>query len=258
MSDLAKNPRAWAHRGGSLESPENTDLAMKHAHDLGFGHIETDVQVSKDGVVVVQHDPTLNRCWDVDAWVKDLTWDELSKLRGPDGARMMTLEEMLLTYPETQFNIDPKHPSNVEAMLKVIRLCGAQERITCGAFDTESLRIIRNRYNQLGIRTGMSQKEAGLYFASALLGSTLTKGLKGRLRSQGIFALQVPVHWKKIEIVTDRFVRVCHDTGLQVQVWTVDEPDVMHRLLDKGVDVVMTDKPSVLKAVLTERGEWEE
>lgn len=257
MQYSARNPQAWAHRGGALEKPENTDLSMRHAYDLGFGYIETDVQLSKDGVVMVQHDPTLNRCWNVDAKVSDLTVQELQALRGPEGARMMTLEELLLTYPQLHFNIDPKSPANVEAMLRVIRLCGAQNRVTCGAFETESLALIRKQYDRLGIKTGLSSQETALFFASTKLGSKLTRKLKHKYWSQGVFALQVPLSWKNIKIVTDRFVRICHDTGFQVQVWTVDEPDVINRILDLGVDVVMTDRPSVLKATLIERGQWE-
>lgn len=254
----AKNPKAWAHRGGSAENPENTDRSMAHAVELGFGYIETDVQVTKDGVVVVQHDPTLDRTWPAKGFVKDYTWEQLSQLRTADGARMMTLEELLLTYPKVRLNLDPKAPQNVSAMMEVVRLCGAENRVTCGAFEVESSALLRSYYPTLGLRTGLNYPEAIRFGLQANL------GIPGRLirgvppMGGSAFALQVPPVWRSLKVVSNRFVNACHQRGWQVQVWTVNDADQMHQLYDLGVDVVMTDRPSVLKQVLQDRGEWEE
>lgn len=245
-------PLAFAHRGGGEEAPENSIAAFRAAVRLGFTHLETDVHLTADGVLIAFHDEHLDRVTDRTGAVADLPWSEVREARIAGTEEIPTFDELLETFPDSCFNIDPKSDHAVVALASAIRRHDAVERVCIGAFSDERLRRIRTLLGP-ELCTAAGPRETAAIIAQARLG-------RGRPRRTGGGApyqcVQVPVSLKGVELVTRPFIESAAARGCQVHVWTIDDPAEMHRLLDLGVDGIMTDRPSVLRSVLEERGAW--
>jgi glycerophosphoryl diester phosphodiesterase len=241
-------PIAFAHRGHHRpEGPdENTLDAFDAAIRLGYRYLETDVHLSRDGVVVAFHDDVLDRVTDLTGAISDRSLAEIRSARTRHGGSIPTLAEVFEEFPDARVNIDPKHDEVLEALVEVIRRHRAVDRVCIAAFSDD--RIARARA-LLGPRlcTSLGPREIARLLAASRMG--------GRPRFVA-GAVQVPVRHRGVEIVTPRFVDRAHAVGLQVHVWTIDHPAEMHRLLDLCVDGIMTDRAEVLRAVLEERGVW--
>ena len=236
---------AFAHRGDQESGPENTMIAFEGAVRLGFEYIETDVQATSDGVLVTFHDDNLERVTDQTGRIDQITWSKLrhAKVRGI--APIPTLEEVLGDFPDLRFNIEPKSNIAVELLIKVIHRTAAQDRICIGSFSDRRLRKIRTILPDVCTSMGsLETTKARLY------------SIGFPVSSIGADCVQVPVQWRGIRIIDQRFVRAMKKRGLQVHVWTVNEPSEMHRLINLGVDGLMTDCPSRLRTVLLDRGLW--
>ncbi|MDE0606473.1 MAG: glycerophosphodiester phosphodiesterase [Acidimicrobiaceae bacterium] len=242
-----QGPIAFAHRGGASVYPENSERAFRHAVDLGFSHIETDVQATLDGVGVIMHDDRLDRTTDSTGDVADLTWAEVSRARISGTEPILRVSELLEAFPGTFVNFDPKRDEAVEPLARAILEADALDRVLIGAFS-----------------------DRRIDHARALLGDGLAVGAGSRrvmalvLRAnripvpfERVDAAQVPVRMGRIEIVTQRFVRYAHEAGIHVHVWGVNDPAEMHRLLDLGVDGLMTDELEILRSVFAQRGAWD-
>jgi glycerophosphoryl diester phosphodiesterase len=239
-------PRAFAHRGGALEADENTMAAFAHAAGLGYGYLETDVRASRDGVAVVFHDATLERMTGDPHRIEALTWGELSCVRTRIGHALPRLDELLDAFPNMRINIDPKSDDVVEPMAEAIRRCDAVGRVCVGSFDERRTARARARLGEAMCWSPSHGGVARLWLA----------GFHLPVGSTGFPAVQVPPRHYGIPVVTRRFVSAAHARGIEVHVWTVDEAEEMSRLLALGVDGLMTDRPSLLKQVLVERGQW--
>jgi glycerophosphoryl diester phosphodiesterase len=240
-------PLAFAHRGGAGEHTENTMAAFEHAVTLGYRYVETDVHVTADGVVVAFHDDVLDRVTDRTGRIADLPWAEVSRARLGDGDQAVPLlEHVLGTWPDVRVNLDPKHDAAVVPLVEVLRRTGSYDRVCVAAFSDR--RLIRfRRLTGHQVCTGMGPADVA----------------RLRLASWGAFTgpfaaacAQVPIHYGRVRLVDRRFVHAAHRRGLPVHVWTVDDPGEMERLLDLGVDGIMTDRPALLKEVLVRRGQW--
>lgn len=239
-------PLAFAHRGGALEGEENTLPAVARAAALGFTHIETDVRATADGVAVLLHDDTLARTHGHPARIDSLTWDVLRPIRTPGGAEVPRLETLLGDFPALNVNIEVKSDDAVPGIVAAIRRCDALARVCVGAFDARRTARVR-----AALGPGLATSPAHLGVAQVWLAGW---GLP--LPAPDAAALQIPPQFRGIPVATPRLVRAAHARGLQVHVWTVDDAPEMERLLDIGVDGLMTDRPSLLKAVLQRRGQW--
>ena len=239
-------PIPFAHRGGASEAPENTLPAFEHAVQLGYRYLETDVHATADGVLVAFHDDRLDRVTDMQGRIDELPWSEVSRARVDGREPIPLLEDVLGTWPEVRVNIDPKADSSVDPLIETLRRTGSIDRVCIGAFSDD--RIDRVRAG-LGDRlcTGMGPDElVGLI--RAFQGEEVT------FRSQ---AAQIPpVDPKGRPLATPELIEVAHRHGIVVHVWTIDDPDEMGRLLDIGVDGIMTDRPAVLREVFEARGIW--
>jgi len=256
-------PVNFAHRGASARAPENTLEAFRLAAEDGAGGLETDVHVTRDGHVVAIHDDTVDRTTDGSGLVRETTLAELQSLDAgyrftPDGGatypyrgkgvRVPELREVLREFPDLAVNVDIKEarPGAEEAVLRVIEGTGAEDRTLVVSEHTPVIGRFR-RLSGGRVRTGGSRGESRLfYYLSGLR-------LEGLLRP-AYDALQVPVRYGERELVTPRFLEAAHGVGVRVDVWTIDEPAEMRRLLDLGVDVVMTNRPEALAGVLLGRG----
>ena len=241
-------PLAFAHRGGASEAAENTMPAFANAVDLGYRYLETDVHATRDGVVVAFHDDRLDRVTDRRGRISELPWSEVRQARVDGREPIPLLEDLLGAWPDVRVNIDPKHDAVVDPLADVLRRSGAIDRVCIGAFSDRRIARVRELVGPtLCVSTGPRQV------------AQLTAIAQGaRRRASGLTApcTQVPARAGRMPFVTSRFVEAAHRRGVQVHAWTVDDPVEMRRLLDLGVDGIMTDRPQVLKDVLVERGAW--
>ena len=239
-------PLAFAHRGGAGDWPENTMAAFEQAVGLGYRYVETDVHVTADGRLVAFHDDRLDRVTDRTGAIVDLPWSEVAAAVVGGTGRVPLLEDILGTFPEVRVNIDPKADTAVEPLAEVILRTGSVERVCVGAFSDRRLARLRAL---VGDRLCSSLGPGG---TAKLVAAS--KGVPtGRLPAA---CAQLPVSVKGVPVTTPSLVAAAHDRGMQVHVWTIDDPAEMVRLLDMGVDGIMTDRCSVLRQVLEDRGEW--
>lgn len=244
-------PLAFAHRGGAehpdLVGAENTLTAFRHAYAQGYRYLETDVQVTSDGVLVAFHDVDVHRVTGGTGSLADLTLAEVKHLRVGGDHEVPTLAELVDALPGARFNIDLKSRRAPEALAAFVVERGLEDRVLVGSFSAGRLRRFR-RLTRGRVPTAAHRAEI---VAHLLLPARLA-----RLATPGRpAALQVPVR-RVVPIATAVFVRRVHAAGRQVHVWTVDDPDEMRALLDLGVDGLMTDRTDLLREVLVERGAW--
>ncbi len=247
----AGRPLVFAHRGGSRLAPENTVAAFDRAVSEGVDGLELDVRLARDGEVVVCHDPSVDRTTDGTGPIASMTSRELAALdagfhfTGGDGGRpfrgraigIPTLRELVSRYPGRRLIVELKDDdlALVGAALGILRRADAISRTCLGSFHGGVLADIRRR--EPGIATSGSQKEVRMALYRSWVGLFP--------RSVPYDALQVPERREGRRVVTPGFVRGAHRAGVAVQVWVVDEPADMARLLSWGVDGVITDRPDV-------------
>lgn len=246
-------PQVFAHRGGAALRPENTLLAFDHGMALGADGLELDVHLSRDGVVVVHHDATLERTTNGRGPIAALTAGELAHLdaghhfngfRGLTGG-VPTLRQVLARYPSALLIIELKVNDPVLAYRTIdeVRAAGAIERAAVGSFGTRVLRAARAYEPRLV--TGASRQETRL----ALYRSRI----HWPVRHPPNDAFQVPEWSGSTRVVSPRFVKHAHERGVAVQVWTVNDADDMRRLLDWGVDGLISDRPDLAVEVVSRR-----
>lgn len=250
-------PMALAHRGGSLYGPnvglENSATAFANAVDLGFRYLETDVHATSDGVLVAFHDDHLDRVSDTAGPIAALPWSVVREARIGGREPIPTLAQLLESFPDARFNIDIKAPGAIAPLWRLIAAMAAYDRVCVGSFSDRRLAAFRKRS---GGRVATSAGPADVA-ATRLLPRRIT----ALLRSPAV-ALQIPVSQplprstRELTVVTPALLRRAHEAGKQVHVWTIDDAQEMHRLLDLGVDGIVTDRPDTLKDVLVGRGQW--
>lgn len=246
-------PIAMAHRGGAfhpeIEGLENTVAAFRHAVALGYSYLETDVHVTRDGVLLAFHDDVLDRVTDRVGSIAGSTAAEVQRALVGGSERVPTLAELFDALPGTRFNIDLKSGGAVAALAAFIEERQAWDRVLVGSFSARRLRAFR-RATRGRVATSAHPAEVAAYrlCPSAALARLLTPGRPA--------ALQVPHRRGPLRVVTRGLVRRAHRAGLQVHVWTIDDPAEMSELLDRGVDGIITDRTDILRDVLRARGQW--
>ena len=255
-------PVNMAHRGASALAPENTIEAFRLALEAGAGGLELDVHMTRDGHIVVIHDATVDRTTSGTGAVSEMTIDELRGLDAgynfsPDGgptrpyrgrgSKVPMLERVLREFPGVAINIDIKAGSSgIEAaVLGVVREADALGRVLVVSTTHATVKRFR-RISGGHVSTGASRWETGMFY------------LLSRLHLEWLArpdydALQVPPVHRGIPLVTPRFIAAAHSSGVRVDVWTINQANEMRRLLDLGVDVIMTDRPGMLAEVLERR-----
>ena len=243
-------PLAFAHRGGASEHPENTLPAFDNAFRLGYRYMETDVHASSDGVLFAFHDPDLQSTCGRPGLIRDMTATEVGAARVSGREPIPRLDELLTTWPTAKFNIDGKSDHALPYLLARLDQGDMFDRVCIGSFSDARLDTVRVRYGAK-ICTSMGPRDV----AKLRLGTWLRRTPRFRGEAAPLIA-QVPVKQGPLPIVTKSFVQGAHDADLQVHVWTIDDPGEMNRLLDLGVDGIMTDRVSTLRAVIEARGQW--
>jgi glycerophosphoryl diester phosphodiesterase len=250
-------PTGLAHRGGAAYGPnvgvENTLAAFRRAVDMGYRYLETDVHATKDGIVVAFHDERLDRVTDVKGAIAEHPYavvrDALIGGREP----IPTLEQLLEEFPQSRINIDIKADSALASTVEIIQRMGVIDRVCIGSFSERRLRAARRA---LGPRLATSAGQLGVG-AMRLAPNRLS-----RLLHTPAPALQIPMEHRiggrHIDVVTAPLVRVAHRLGKHIHVWfhswSTEDADQMNRLLDLGVDGIVTDHIDLLRDVLLARG----
>jgi glycerophosphoryl diester phosphodiesterase len=247
-----------AHRGGAGLWPENTLYAFERARALGVDMIETDVHSTADGVLVVMHDATVDRTTDGTGRINEMTLAQLKKLdagyrfstdgmktfpqRGR-GLTVPTLEEVFAQFPEMSFTIEPKQerPSLAKPLCRIIREKGMTNKVFIGSFRQTVLDEFRKECPE--VATSASPVEVGEFMSKH-------KAVRDDAYRPVMRALQVPEYAGGIQVLSKDFVQAAHARNLQVHAWTVNETSAMSRLIEFGVDGVMTDYPDRLISLL--------
>ncbi len=245
----APTPLAMAHRGGAIEHLENTLPAFQACVDLGYRYLETDVQITADGTLVAFHDATLERVTDRTGRVDALPWSELSDARIGGREPIMRLEDLLGAWPDVRFNLDIKAAGVLAPLVRLVQRMDVADRICLGSFSDARIAAARRLFGP-AVCTSLGPRGV-----AALRLSSYSPRAAGLVRIQAGCA-QVPLQLGGRALVDERFLAAAHARGLQVHVWTVDDPDEARAMLDLGVDGIMTDRPAMLRGVLEERGLW--
>ena len=232
-----------AHRGGSLEAPENTIESFKYAQEIGSDIIETDIQLSSDGIPYIFHDDDLKRIPGVEKNFNELLASEIDELKIFDDCKIPTLEETLKQFPNTKFQIDFKTDEVVDPAIEIInKLPHIKKNLCVASFSSQRLQKIKSKLSDVTYSMGPHEV------------------LKLLLKSFGIYrgeisgdCLQIPIYRYGIKIVTQRFVDFCKRENIKISVWTINSIEEMDYLIDLDVDGIITDKPKALINLLASK-----
>ncbi len=247
-----------AHRGFRGQYPENTLLSFQKAAELGVDGLEMDIHSTKDGILVVSHDATVERMTNGSGPIKEMTLAELRQLDAgyrwtPDagqtfpfrgqGITIPTLEEVFTAFPQFWINVDIKQsePPIVTPFVAMIRRFDMAARMMVGSFDAATVHQFRQECPEAA--TAATEAEARRLVILSKLG--LGRFYRGQAQ-----ALQLPEWNGRVRVITPRFVRDGHGGGTAVHVWTVNETADMQRLIEWGVDGLITDYPDRLLTLL--------
>ena len=238
----------FAHRGLALDAPENTLLAFEKALAVGVTHLETDVHGSSDGVSMISHDPDLTRLAGRGVRVGQLSARDLRAIDLGHGQGFCSLADALDAFPDARFNIDIKSADAVAPTVATIRAARATDRVLIGSFSPERrLAVVR----QLpGVATSISSRGA-----IAAVGFARSAGGGPALRRvlRDVQAVQFPLAILRMPTITPRTIAAFHAARVEVHVWTINDEPTMERLLDLGVDGVVSDRADLAIGVLSRR-----
>jgi len=233
--------------------------AFSGAVSLGYRHVETDVHLTSDGVLVCFHDHLVDRTTDGTGPVSRFDHKSLSTLdagyrhAGVDGftfrgrgVRVPTLEEVVRSFPDVSFVVDLKGEGVVGPLNALVDRLGLHDRLIVGSFSDSKLQEFRDASRgRVATSTGAASSRSWVF------ASRVGRGVRSEAS-----ALQLPRRARGLRVVTRRLIDVAHTRGLQVHVWTVNDPHEMEELLDLGVDAIITDRPDLLKETLVARNQW--
>jgi glycerophosphoryl diester phosphodiesterase len=240
---------ALAHRGFSLEGLENSMLAFQAAVDLGYRYVETDAHGTADGIAVALHDASLDRTTDAQGQVSSLPWSRVQSARIGGVEPVPLLEDLLGAWPELRVNIDVKAKSGIEPIAAAIERTKAHDRVCITSFSTARRKATLAKLSH-PVATSAGTREVGAFLLGTRLGASANRPLSG------VDALQVPVAAGPLTVVSAHTLAAAHRAKKPVHVWTVNDRHEMERLVDLGVDGIVTDRADLLKDVLIQHGRW--
>lgn len=277
---LERRVVAFAHQGGSFEAPSSTLAAIANAIDHGASAIELDVHATKDRQIVVCHDATVDRTTNHHGAISELTLAQLREMdnaywwvpgsavnpglsddqylhrgKAPRDERyaIATLEQVAARFPSILLNLDIKQSApdveGYEALLaSELRRLERTDSVIVASFLDDAIQKFRSLAPE--VATSAATGETAAFYFSILEGSTPVVA--------PVCAFQVPATYGDLTVVSEQFVESAHRAGVAVHVWTINEVDEMSRLLDLGVDGIISDTPTVLEEVLRLRGcKWD-
>lgn len=247
------HPLVLAHRGFSLTGLENTMAAFREAVDLGCTHVETDAQATADGVVLLFHDSTLDRVTGSSGKISALPARVVARARIGGSQAIPTLEELASKLPDVRINLDVKEWNSVAPVAGLIERLGLHDRVLVASFSDRRRRAVQQRLSRPVAGSAGVVGNALFVLLAPVVPQRFRASVMARLLP-GVDALQIPERFGPVRTATRGLVHRAHSCNLQVHVWTVNEPVVMHALLDLGFDGIVTDRADLLMDVLRERG----
>lgn len=246
-------PRILAHRGfvpsDSEGVLENSFASFAAAHAAGFTYVESDCHLTSDGEVVLFHDDDLQRTSGDPRMIADVTGQELGNIMADKGG-MITLTQALESFPTLRFNIDVK--SDAVARPAGLAIAKHSRRVLLTSFSEprRQAALASARAHQGDPATSPGARLLAKIVAAATLRSdtALTKLFRG------LDAVQVPVRYGRLTVITPRLIAAAHRHNVEVHAWTINDVTEMERLLDLGVDGLITDQPLVARNLITRRG----
>lgn len=246
-----RGPLAFAHRGGAAHAPENSWRAFGQAVALGYGYLETDVQATADGVPIAFHDRTLTRVTGHPGRVSRLPYAALRGILVGGTEPIPRLDDLLCAWPDVRFNIDVKDAFAIRPLADALRRTNAWDRVCVVSFSHSRLRATRRALDRPVCMAATPLGTAMVRFGGPR-GVRDFRGLGAEwLNRADVRCVQVPASF-----VTTPLISRAHALGLQLHAWTVNNRPTMERLLDLGVDGIMTDDTVTLREVLSARGQW--
>jgi glycerophosphoryl diester phosphodiesterase len=247
---------AMAHRGftDGSDAPENSLPAFAAAVNLGFRYVETDVHATSDGTLIAFHDDRLERVTDGSGVIAELPWSSVRAARISGTEEIPTLDAVFESWPRLRVNIDCKAAAAVEPLVDAIERHRAHDRVCVASFSDARRRAVLRRLSR-PVATSGGKSVIGRFVVGGGTPARIRIPL-GRNALRDVDCLQVPPAAGRIRVVTEASLRRAHGVDVQVHVWTIDDAAQMHRLLDLGVDGIMTDRADTLREVLISRGQW--
>jgi glycerophosphoryl diester phosphodiesterase len=247
----ASRPRIFAHRGLTFQAgtqivDENTIDSFDLALAAGADYLETDLQLSKDGIPVLFHDSDLSRLVGSKKLISTLTLDELKRIRLPFGGEIPTLQEALEKFPSAKFNLDFKTPSTESPGMAVIAATAAFERVLVSSFSEPS-RIRALAHSPVNLASSAGSSKVLASYTLARLG--LTKQLASSLES--VHALQIPTKMYGIDFTHPRFVEAVLNQDKEIHYWTINDPTEMVSLFALGAHGIVTDRTDIATKVFS-------
>lgn len=230
-----------AHRGGVEESYENTLESFQYSQSIGCEFIETDVQVSADGVPYIFHDKDLKRILDLDKRFDSLLSTEIDKLNIFENYKIPKLEEALNEFPDIKFQIDFKSDEVVQPALNIIEKLNDLDRVCIASFNSSRLKRVREQYPNLCVSRGPIEVFQTLLSSVHLY----KKFIPGE-------CLQIPMKYYGVRVVTKKFVNYLKTNSLKIMVWTINDVKTFKYLMELNVDGIITDRPQLLFDTLKE------
>lgn len=243
-------PIALAHRGGGEPGRENSMAAFEDAVRVGFRYLETDLRVTRDGVLLAFHDATLDRVTDRSGPVARLSWDEVRPARIGGIHPIPRFDELASAFPDARLNLDIKSDRAVAPLIAALqRTPSLLERVCIGSFSDGRIDAVRRAFGRRVCTSAGPQEVRRLRLAS----------LMGRLADRvriGADCIQVPPRHGRVPLVDEPFLAAARRRRLPVHVWTINDAPTMDAMLDRGVHGVVTDQTRLLREVLRRRGQW--
>ena len=224
-----------AHRGGAIESHENTLESFDYSIGLGCKFIETDVQLSSDGIPYIFHDDDLRRLTGKSNSFNSYPSTEIDNIKLFNKFKIPTLEETLSTFPNTHFQIDFKSDEVVLPAIEIIKKTGSVNRVCIASFNSDRLKVVRHELPDVCLSMGPREVLALLLKSYGLNKNDIPGD-----------CLQIPIYKYGLKLVTKRFVDFVHSQDLKIMVWTINDKKNMDYLISLGVDGIITDKPKFL------------
>jgi glycerophosphoryl diester phosphodiesterase len=246
-------PLAFAHRGGSAHAPENSWRAFEHAVSLGYTYLETDARATADGELMAFHDRTLDRVTDARGPISAVSYACAAAIRVAGTEPIPRIEDMIGAWPDIRFNIDLKDEQGISLLPGILRRTGSWDRVCVTSFSGGRLRIFR-QLSDYPVCMAVSPASVAAVRLLPVWGKGA--GWAQRMQAERLHTAQAWCAQVPGRVASPAFIRRAHALGLDVHAWTINDKAEMRRLLDLGVDGIMTDEVAMLRDVLTERGQW--
>jgi glycerophosphoryl diester phosphodiesterase len=244
-------PRIFAHRGLVFQGDrqvvdENTIDSFELALAAGADYLETDLQLTKDGVAVLFHDSDLSRLVGSKKLISSLTLSELKQIRLSFGGTIPTLQEALERFATAKFNLDFKTRGTESPGMAVIKANGAFDRVLVSSFS-ESSRLRALAHSPVRITSSAGSSRVLTSYTLARM--NLTKPLANSLAD--VQALQIPTRMYGIDFTHPRFVEAVLNQDKEIHYWTINDPAEMVNLFALGAHGIVTDRSDIASKVFS-------